>query len=206
MADYDIDIYGGKITVTADTTPAGHNITTKSIPGWCCGATDGSAWTCEVLPNTRADNRTGEITVQITTDESGDYDPTSISEDRTFSFIQAGTGSTPVTTYSIGYVFGAAQDYGTFALVVVPVTGQGERGTASVDGISETGSIGSNYSDGDSVQLVVVNNTTTTRNIGIAYTSNSTPTYNWFYDVAPNDSKYIGVTTDENNKFYVDVN
>lgn len=101
MADYDIDIYGGMITVTADTTPAGHNITTNSIPEWCYEDTAGSVWTCKVSSNYEADNRTGEISVQITTNESGDYDPTSISEERTFSFTQKGTGTTPVETYEL---------------------------------------------------------------------------------------------------------
>lgn len=199
MANYDIDIYGGKITVTADTTPTGHNIATKSIPGWCCGATDGSAWTCEVLPNSMADNRTGEITVQITTNESGDYDPTSISEDRTFSFIQAGTGTTPGK--SIHFVFASTENFGEFTMAV---SGDGVYDEQTTEGTSDTGDLGSSsIPAGASIKLGVKNGTSNTRQIAIDYTSSS-PSYS-FSDVSSNSWKWINVTQADGKTFYIQI-
>lgn len=81
----DIRYYGGKITITATTSPSGHKIETAQdcvLPAWVTDVVTGETWYGEVGKNEENQERTLNLKVKVTTDADPNYEgvATAVSE------------------------------------------------------------------------------------------------------------------------------
>jgi hypothetical protein len=92
----DIGQRGGTATVTASTTPTGYTIQLTSSEGWLKVYQNNQAIAiASADTNPNAEDRTAILTAVTTTTPDSAYNPTSVSDTRTFTVTQEGTGSTP---------------------------------------------------------------------------------------------------------------
>lgn len=129
----DIGQRGGTATVTASTTPAGHTIQLTSSEGWLKVYQNEQAIAiASAGTNTNAEDRTAILTAVTTTTPDSAYNPTSVSDTRTFTVTQEGTGSTPAQNV---YVTGIITYYGqgsTMPGVIVQISGNDQSDEFSV--------------------------------------------------------------------------
>lgn len=187
--------YGGTVTFSATSDPAGPTLT-YSNAGTTWGPRNNNVIT--VAANNEAGDRSFDISVTATTITSESYDGIA-SAYSAYTITQDGTGTTPGKT--IQFEFASTQDFGDFTMAV---SGSGVYDEQTTDGISDTGDLGSSsIPAGASIYLGVKNETSNTRQIAIDYTTSS-PSYS-FTSVSAGSWKWMNVTQADGKTFYIQI-
>lgn len=199
MANLTVSKNGGTITISASSSPS-NTISYGTLPSYA--SRDGNVIT---VPVNYSYNRTFDLTVTATTVESADYYGTATASSAWTVSQNGDLGPKPSgTTYSIPFVFAASSDFGSFIIQVDKTSGSGTQESITVDGISESGSLGSDWTDGSTGNISVVNRTSSTRQIGIEYTSS--PGQYSYTSIAAGGTKTISFTASSKKVIYIQIN